>query len=153
MIDTVTFAKSTYGPLPSRFEPGTPAIAEVIGLGSAISFLQGIGLQRIAAWEASLASYLHEALSSFSTIRLIGRAPARGPIQSLTFTNAHPLDVATFLDMKGIAVRSGHMCCQPLLLSLNTPSLMRISLGLYNSFDDCNRFLNALEKVLRLIGH
>lgn len=152
MIDTVTFAKTTYGPLPSRFEAGTPAIAEVIGLGTAISFLQRIGLERIAAWENALSSYLSASLASIPHVRLIGHAPSRGPIQSIAFTNAHPLDVATFLDMKDIAVRSGHMCCQPLLLSLQTSSLMRVSFGLYNSFDDCNRFLNGLEKILRLIG-
>lgn len=151
MIDTVTFAKTTYGPLPTRFEPGTPAIAEVIAFGEALSFIHRIGLDNIAEWESSLTSYLRGKLTNMPRIQLIGNASARGPIQSFSFQEAHPLDVATFLDLRGIAVRCGHMCCQPLLKSLNTSSLMRVSFGVYNSFEDCDRFLTALEEILLLI--
>jgi cysteine desulfurase/selenocysteine lyase len=151
MIDTVTFEKTTYGMLPGRFEPGTPAIAEVIGLGEALSFLNEIGIARIAEWEISITKYLRKKLARLPEILFIGKASERGPLQSFTFKNAHPLDIATFLDMRNIAIRSGHMCCQPLLQSLNTTSLLRASIGVYNSFDDCDRLISALEEVLPLV--
>ena len=151
MIDTVSFSQATYGPLPARFEPGTPAIAEVIGFGEALLFLRKIGLHRIAQWESALTSYTREQLTTIPGLLLIGNAQQRGPLQSFSFEKAHPLDVATLLDLRGIAVRSGHMCCQPLLRTLHTSSLLRISFGLYNSYEDCDHFLYSLHDVLQMI--
>ena len=117
----------------------------------ALSFIQEIGIPRISEWEQSLTTYLRTKLAQIPEIKLIGNTSPRGPLQSFSFLKHHPLDVATLLDLRGIAVRSGHMCCQPLVRSLGASSIMRVSFALYNTFSECDQFLSALEDVLRLL--
>lgn len=152
MIDTVTLEKTTYGPLPTRFEPGTQAVAEIIAFQEALSFIQNIGLHTIFEWEHRLTTYVREKLSSIEQVHLIGNAKTRGALQSLSFTKAHPLDVATLLDTKNIAVRSGHMCGQPLLKACNETSLLRVSFGVYNTLEECDIFIEALKETLKRLG-
>lgn len=148
MVDRVTFEKTTFDVLPTRFEAGTPSIAEVIAFGESISFLQRIGIEKIAHYEKHLIDHLRQELALIPSVQLLGESEKRGPLQSMTFEHAHPLDVATLLDMKGIAVRTGHLCCQPLLSSLNLSSVLRLSLGVYNTISECDRFIQELKRVL-----
>ena len=151
MIEKVSFEKTSYGQLPIRFEAGTPAIAEVIAFGAALSFLQSIGQERIDRWEGYLTRLLRTGLQAIPEVVLIGGDGPRGALQSLSFTTGHPLDVATLLDTKGIAVRTGHLCAQPLLDYLKKPSLLRVSFGLYNTIEECHFFLQSLQEALLLL--
>ncbi len=149
MIDTVTFSSSTWAELPLKFEPGTPPIAEAIGFGAAVDYLNALSLPAIHEYETELSSYLTSRLLSISSLQLVGTALPRGPLQSFHIKGAHPLDIATLLDLEGIAVRSGHLCCQPLLARLSLTALTRASLAFYNTFDDIDRCVEALEKVVK----
>lgn len=151
MIDQVTFESTSYQPPPLRFEAGTPMIAEVIGLGSALDYLQSLDLASIHAWEMSLLEDAYKKLESLERIRLLGRSQAKGAILSFVVEGAHPLDVATLLDCKQIALRSGHMCSQPTMEVLGLSSLLRLSLGVYNSLEDVERFVEAMKSILKTI--
>jgi len=147
MIDTVTFKESSWGPLPLRFEPGTPMIAEAIGFGATCEYLNTIGFEEIQEKEDELYLYLKKRLADIGMVELLGRAKKRAPLQSFTIKGSHPLDVATLLDLKGIAVRSGHLCCQPLLKRFGLTSALRVSLGLYNTKEQLDIFVEQLQNV------
>ena len=149
MIDTVTFGTSTWAELPVKFEPGTPPIAEAIGFGAAVDYLTALSLSAIHEYEQALSSYLTASLRTIPTLQLIGTAQPRGPLQAFHIPKAHPLDIATLLDLEGIAVRSGHLCCQPLLQRLSLTAVTRASLAFYNTFDDIDRFIEALRVVAK----
>ncbi len=152
MIDTVTFQKTTYAEPPLKFEPGTPPIGEAIALGHAITYLQEEcrGMEMISAWEHELTVYLREKLAAVSPrIEFIGNAfPLRGSLQSFIVQGAHPLDVATMLDLRGVAVRSGHLCGQPVLKTYGVTSLLRASIAYYNTKEDIDIFIDALKEIL-----
>ena len=147
MIDQVTFDKTTYNALPMKFEAGTPLIAEVIGLGSALSYLTKIGLSKALEWENELLSYARSLLQNISGLKVYGTSKEKGGIISFSLEGVHPLDLATLMDFKGIAMRTGHLCAQPLLQALNQTALSRISLGLYNSRQDIDYFVESLLEV------
>jgi len=147
MIDKVEFHTHTCGQLPLKFEPGTPMIVEAIGLSCAIDYIKDI--ERKYAWEHELYAHLVKGLTAISSVELLGTAVEHGPLQSFIISGAHPLDVATLLDLKGIAVRSGHLCCQPLLKTLGRNSAIRASLSFYNTHTEIDHFLNALESVCK----
>ena len=147
MIDTVTLEGCTYGPLPLKFEPGTPIIAEAIGFGATCDYLNSIGLEKIYAWEKELQTYLKDRLFQINYVKLFGTAKRRVSLQSFIIKGVHPLDVATLLDLKGIAVRSGHLCCQPLLNKVNLTSALRVSLGVYNTKEEIETFVQELQSV------
>lgn len=151
MIETVTFNKTTYAPLPLKFEPGTPMIGEVIGLGAALRFLNEIGLDALSQHERALTKHLYAGLKALSRVILLGPENDRGALVSMYFSGAHPLDVATLLNLKGIAVRSGHLCGQPILQKFGSTAALRASIGCYTTQEDIECFLQALASVLQKI--
>src|SRR3989338_902198 len=154
MIEQVTRAKTTYAPLPEKFEGGTPPVAEVIGLGAAISYIQGIGLKNIQKQENELTAYALRALKSVSGLTLLGpsSAGARAPIFSFTIKGIHPHDIATLLDREGIAVRAGHHCAQILHESFSLDASVRASLCLYNTTQEIDRLVRALSAIIKKFG-
>lgn len=151
MIDRVTFARTTYAPPPARFEAGTPAIVEVIGLAAAIDYVASIGLDTIAAHEAALVAQTRAALAEINSVRLLGPADSAG-IVSFVVEGVHPHDVGTIFDEEGVAVRAGHHCAQPLMDALDVPATVRASFGLYNDEGDVAALLRGLARVRSIFG-
>lgn len=149
MIEQVTFEKTSYNPPPLKFEAGTPMIAEVIGLGAALTYLSGLGLRVIHEWEQELLTYATRKLQEISGLRIIGTAPEKGALISFVVDGAHALDIGTLLDLHGIAVRTGHHCAQPILHRYKANATTRISFGLYNNLEDVDVFVYALQDVLQ----
>lgn len=152
MIDKVTLGGTTYAAAPARFEAGTPAIAEVIGLGAAIDYVTSIGMDNIAAWEHELLIYATEKLSSIEGLRILGTAEGKAGIISFTMENCPPADVAMILDQMGIAVRTGHHCCQPLMARFGIEGSIRASLGLYNDKNDIDALYEGLLKAKKILS-
>jgi cysteine desulfurase / selenocysteine lyase len=151
MIDRVTFENTTYAPAPTRFEAGTPAIVEVMGLQAAIDYVEGVGLEAIHAHESDLVRQTREALRAINSITLYGPEDAAG-IVSFTMQGVHPHDIGTILDEEGVAIRAGHHCAQPLMDHLGVPATARVSFGLYNDESDVAALLRGLERVKRIFG-
>lgn len=147
MIEKVTFEKTTYNVLPMKFEAGTPMIAEVIGLGKAIDFIESIGFQKIEEHEQILLKYGTEKLLEINGLKIIGNAPLKGGIISFIIDGVHPLDVGTLLDLKNIAIRTGHLCCQPIMDHYKIPGVARVSFGIYNEKEEIDTFIKALKEV------
>lgn len=147
MIEKVTLEESSFQKPPLRFEAGTPMIAEVIGLGAALDYIEAIGRKQIEVFEHELLLYATEALQTIDHLRIIGEAREKGAIISFTIEGVHPLDLATLLDLQGFAIRSGHLCAQPLLRRFGFSSLCRISFAPFNTFEEIDRFVLALEKT------
>lgn len=149
MIDFVYEQDSTWNELPWKFEAGTPPISEAIALGKAIEYLEKIGMSAIQEHERALMSYVLPAMQEMDGIRILGSAhhSHRSGIISFTMDDIHPHDVATALDMQGIAVRAGHHCAQPLMRHLQVPATVRASFYLYNTMEEATFFLEALQKV------
>jgi cysteine desulfurase/selenocysteine lyase len=152
MIRSVTFEKTTYADLPAKFEPGTPPIAEVIGLGRSIDFLNEIGITRIQNYEDHLLAYGHEVLSSVPKLKFIGQAPLKAGILSFTLGDIHPHDIGTLVDQKGVAIRVGHHCTQPVMKRFNIPATARASLSFYNTKEDLNRLVESLCYVQKVFS-
>ncbi|MBO9713403.1 cysteine desulfurase [Sphingomonas sp.] len=151
MIDKVTFARTTYAPVPTRFEAGTPHISGVIGLHAAIDYVEGIGLDRIHAHEAALVREARDALSALNSVRLFGPEDSAG-IVSFAVEGVHPHDVATILDEGNVAIRAGHHCAQPLMEALGVPATARASFGVYNGPRDIAALVKGVERVTRIFG-
>ena len=150
MINSVTTAGFTPAELPNKFEAGTPPIAEVIGLGAAIEYLEKIGLANIHAYEQSLTQYAHECLAVIPGLRLLGPAPAqKGGIVSFTLAGVHSHDIAQVLDQQGVAVRAGHHCAMPLHTRLGINSSTRASFYFYNTPAEIDQLALALREVKR----
>jgi cysteine desulfurase/selenocysteine lyase len=147
MISSVTFAKTTYNVLPYKFEAGTPDIAGAIGLAAALDYVTALGLERIAAHEHNLVTYATEALAGVPTLRLIGTARDKASVVSFTLEGIHPHDIGTILDQEGIAIRTGHHCCQPVMDRYQVPATARASMGLYNTRDEIDALVRGLEQV------
>jgi cysteine desulfurase/selenocysteine lyase len=147
MIRTVTFARTTYNDLPYKFEAGTPDIAGAIGLGAAIEYLNGIGLDEIAAYEHELLEYGTAALDAISGVRLVGQAREKAAVLSFVIEGVHPHDVATILDRQGIAVRAGHHCAQPVMDRYGLSATSRASLAFYNTKDEIDALARGIESV------
>ena len=152
MIASVTFEKTTWSKLPHKFEAGTPAIAQAIGLGAAIGYVSALGLDQIGAHEQDLLNYGTQQLSSIEGLRLVGTAPAKASVLSFTLDCAHPHDIATVIDRAGVAVRAGHHCAQPLMARLDIPATVRASIGMYNTRADIDVLVTALGEVLEIFG-
>ncbi len=152
MIATVTFEKSTWARPPHKFEAGTPAIAQAIGLGAAIDYVTGIGLDRIAAHEQGLLNYATQQLASVPGLRIYGTAPGKAGVISFDMDCAHAHDLSTVVDRAGVAVRAGHHCAQPLMARLGVVATARASLGLYNNRADIDALVSALGDVRELFG-
>ncbi|MCU5781358.1 cysteine sulfinate desulfinase [Alcanivorax balearicus MACL04] len=147
MIEVVTFEKSTWNQLPYKFEPGTPNIAGVVGLGAAIRWLQGQARDALARHERALLSAAHEQAEAFPGLKIIGNAATKVSVLSFLLDGAHPADVGVLLDKQGVAVRTGHHCCMPLMDSLGIPGTVRASFSIYNTLDEVDVLFQALHKV------
>jgi cysteine desulfurase/selenocysteine lyase len=152
MISSVTFAKTTYNVLPHKFEAGTPNIAGVIGFGSAIDYVNRLGLEAIAAYEGGLVAKLTEALADIPGIQLIGRAKNRAGAVSFVMEGVHPHDIGTILDQEGIAIRTGHHCTQPLMDRFGVPATARAALAFYNTSEEIDALVEGLYKVKEVFG-
>jgi cysteine desulfurase/selenocysteine lyase len=152
MIKAVACGEITYGDPPHRFEAGTPAIVEAIGLGAAVRFMMQLGRDNIRAHEAKLSAYAHERLGAMNSVRIIGTARDKGPILSFEMNGAHAHDVATVIDRDGVAVRAGTHCAMPLLDRFGATSTCRASFGLYNTMDEVDQLAESLQKAARLFS-
>jgi cysteine desulfurase / selenocysteine lyase len=155
MIDVVELEHSTWARPPHKFEAGTPDIAGVIGLGAAVGFLAGIGMDAVHAHEVSLMHYAMERLRDIPDLVIYGpQDPAeRAGVVSFTLADIHPHDLATILDSEGVAIRAGHHCCQPLMRCLGVSSTARASFGLYNTPAEIDRLVDALHGARTLFGY
>ena len=151
MIDRVSFSGTTYAPAPARFEAGTPAIVEVLGLHAAIDYVAAIGIEAISAHENALVKAAREALSSINSITLFGPDDAAG-IVSFAMQGVHPHDIGTILDEEGVAIRAGHHCAQPLMEHLGVPATARASFGIYNDEGDVAALIRGMARVQRIFG-
>lgn len=151
MIESVSFAKTTYNVLPFKFEAGTPMIAEVMGLGAAIDYIQSIGIEAIQRWEHELLIYATAQMEQIHGLRIIGQAPQKGALISFTIEGIHPLDIGTFLDLRGIAVRTGHHCAQPVMSFFNVPATTRASFACYNTKEEVDVFVSSLQNAVRIL--
>ncbi|MCD6024380.1 MAG: sufS [Fibrobacteria bacterium] len=147
MIRQVTFEKTTYQNPPHRFEAGTPSIAEVVGLGAAVDWLQSVGLDKIQAHEHALLQYGTRLLSQIPGLTLIGTAPEKAGVLGFVLEGIHPHDIGTMLDMDGIAIRAGHHCAQPVMARFNVPATARASLGPYNTEADLDALAAGIRKI------
>jgi cysteine desulfurase/selenocysteine lyase len=147
MISTVSFERSTWAAVPNKFEAGTPAIIEAIGLGAAIRYVQEIGFDALEAHEAALTEHALARLASVRGARVYGTAQDRGGVVSFTVEGAHPHDIATLLDLSGIAVRAGHHCAEPLMGRLGVAGTARASFALYTTLEEIDFFADTLERV------
>jgi cysteine desulfurase/selenocysteine lyase len=151
MIDKVTFEKTSFAPPPARFEPGTPHVVGVLGLAAAIDYVEGIGLEAIAAHEAALVRDTRAALRALNSVRLFGPEDAAG-IVSFAIEGVHPHDVGTILDESRVAIRAGHHCAQPLMAHLRVDATARASFGVYNGLRDVEALVRGIERVRRIFG-
>jgi cysteine desulfurase/selenocysteine lyase len=152
MIRSVTFEKTTYNDLPYKFEAGTPHISGAIGLGAALDYLSGLGIDRVTAQEHDLLAYGTRLLTSIPGLRMIGTAREKTGVLSFVLEGIHPHDVGTVLDRLGIAVRTGHHCAQPVMARFGVPATTRASLALYNTTADLNALANGIQRVLELFN-
>jgi cysteine desulfurase/selenocysteine lyase len=152
MILSVTFEKTLYNVIPFKFEAGTPHIAGVIGLGAAIDYLDGVGLDRIAAYESGLLAYATETVSAVPGVRLIGTAKEKASIVTFVLEGVHAHDIGTILDQEGIAIRTGHHCAQPVLQRFGVPATARASLAFYNTRGEIDALVRGIRKVTELFG-
>ena len=152
MIRTVTFEKTTFTGLPEKFEAGTPAIATSIAIGAAIDYLNEIGMENIAEYEHELLEYATKKLSAIEGVRIIGTAKEKASVISFTIENVHPHDIGTILDQQGIAIRAGHHCAQPLMKFFDVPATARASFAFYNTKEEIDKTVSALQKVVEVFG-
>jgi cysteine desulfurase/selenocysteine lyase len=147
MIEVVEVDRVTYAKTPHKFEAGTPAIVEAVGLGAALSFLMQIGRDRIARHEAEIGAYAAEKLADVPGLTIHGTAKSKGAIVSFTMDGLHPHDVATIIDRSGIAVRAGHHCAQPLMERLGVTATCRASFAMYNTKQEVDALAAALRRA------
>jgi cysteine desulfurase/selenocysteine lyase len=152
MIRTVTFEKSTYAGLPHKFEAGTPSIAEVIGLGAAIDYLNSIGMEAIAAHEAELLVYATQEALKIDGLKIIGEAKEKGAILSFTLGKIHPHDIGTMLDSLGIAIRAGHHCAMPVMDFYKVPATARASFAMYNTKAEIDVLILGIKNLIEMFG-
>lgn len=152
MIDKVTFDESTYDDPPHRFEAGTPPIAQVMGLGAALEWIEEIGRPVIAAHEHALLRYATKAIKELPGVRIVGTAPMKAGILAFTLEGIHPFDIGTLLDEQGIAIRVGHHCAQPVMEHYQVPATARASFGPYNHEGDIDALIEGLKKVQRMMA-
>ncbi len=151
MIEKVTLEGAVYAEPPSRFEAGTPAIAEVIGLGAAVDYLMSVGMDKVGAWEENLHLYAREELMEIEGLKIYGHQPEKAAIISFTLEGCPASDVAMILDQMGIAVRTGHHCCMPLMRHLGVDGTVRASMGMYSDHSDIDSLVFGLEKACNIL--
>ncbi|MDX1352352.1 MAG: cysteine desulfurase [Thiomicrorhabdus sp.] len=151
MIYSVTFDKTEYNVLPYKFEAGTPHISGAIGLAAAVDFLNEVGLENIASYEAELLAYATEKLSEIDGLQIIGQAEHKGGVVSFIIEGVHPHDMATLMDQDGIAVRASHHCAMPVMQHFNVPATIRASFGVYNNFADIDRLVSSIQEAKEML--
>jgi cysteine desulfurase/selenocysteine lyase len=152
MIASVTLERSTWAPVPAKFEAGTPMIAEVIGLGAAIDYLNALGLPTIAAWEHELLASATERVQEIEGLRLVGTAREKASVLSFVVDGVHPHDVGTVLDDEGVAIRAGHHCAQPVMQHFGVPATVRASFAAYNTLEEIDVLVRGLRRVRKVFG-
>ncbi|NPD85621.1 cysteine desulfurase [Lentimicrobium sp. L6] len=152
MIDKVTFEKTTFNELPYKFEPGTPNVDGMIGLESSIHFLQTLGIENIKKAEDELLAYGTEKLSAIKGLKIIGTADKKASVISFLLDNIHPFDAGTIIDHMGVAVRTGNHCAQPIMDKIGIPGTIRASISIYNTKEDINRLVEAIEKTQEMFA-
>jgi cysteine desulfurase/selenocysteine lyase len=152
MIAKVTFEKTTYNELPFKFEAGTPHIAGAIGLGKAFEFLNGLDMDTILTYEMELEAYAQDLLQTFEGLEVIGTAKKKTSVVSFSMEKIHPFDIGTLLDKQGIAVRTGHHCTQPLMDFYKIPGTTRASFAFYNTKEEIDIFIAALERSISMLS-
>lgn len=152
MIKEVSFEHTTFNEVPYKFEAGTPNIAGFVGLGAALDYLEGVGMAAIRAREAELLAHLTEELNRIEGLRIFGTAPDKAAVVSFLIEGAHAHDLATLLDLEGVAVRSGQHCAHPLLQYFGVAATLRASLAFYNTHEEIEHFVAALHKARALLG-
>ncbi|MBX7060955.1 MAG: cysteine desulfurase [Pyrinomonadaceae bacterium] len=152
MIRTVSFEKTTYAPIPEKFEAGTPGIAAGIGLGAAIDYLNAVDFNAAAEYEHSLLEYATARLSDIPEVRIIGTAADKASVLSFTIEGIHPHDIGTILDQQGIAVRAGHHCAQPVMQFFDVPATARASFAFYNTKEEVDKLADAIQKVIEVFA-
>jgi cysteine desulfurase/selenocysteine lyase len=152
MIASVTFAKTTYAPLPMKFEAGTPNIEGAVGIGAAVDYLQHLDWQSVAEYERDLLTYTEGRLSEIPGVRLVGTAAEKVSVVSFVLDGVHPHDIGTIADQEGVAIRTGHHCTQPVMDFFKIPATARASLAFYNTRDDVDRLAAAVWKARELFG-
>jgi cysteine desulfurase/selenocysteine lyase len=152
MIESVTLERSTWAALPSKFEAGTPMIAQVLGLGAALDYIDEIGLTAIAGWEQELLSYATDAVADVPGSRIIGTAREKASVLSFVLDQVHPHDIGTILDMEGVAIRAGHHCAQPTMRHFGVPATARASFAFYNTRDEIDGLAAGLRTVRRMFA-
>jgi len=152
MIASVTLERSTWAAIPSKFEAGTPPIAEVIGLGAAIEYIEAIGLEAIAAWEGELLQCATDRVAAVEGVRLVGTAREKASVLSFVVDGVHPHDVGAILDDEGVAVRAGHHCAQPVMERLGVPATARASFAFYNTFQEIDALVRGIRRVRQVFG-
>jgi len=151
MIKTVSFDGSTFADIPHKFEAGTPAIAEVIALGRALEWVQGIGLDAIGQWEQTLLRQATRDISKIDGLRILGTAPQKAGVLSFVVEGAHSQDIGLLIDQLGIAIRTGHHCAQPLLNHFGVDATCRASFAAYNTREEVDTFIVALNRVIGML--
>jgi cysteine desulfurase / selenocysteine lyase len=152
MIASVTLERSTWAPVPAKFEAGTPMIAEVIGLGAAVDYLSAVGLTAVAAWEHELLAVASQRVGDIEGVRLVGTAPAKASVLSFVMEGVHPHDIGTVLDDEGIAIRAGHHCAQPVMQRFGVPATARASFAAYNTLEEVDALVRGLRRVRQVFG-
>jgi cysteine desulfurase/selenocysteine lyase len=151
MIASVSFEKTSYAEIPYKFEAGTPDIAGAVGLGAAIAYLEATGLDQIAQHEHNLLTYATAELSGVPGLTIIGTAPAKAGVVSFVMDGVHPHDIGTIVDAEGIAIRTGHHCAQPVMTRFGVPATARASFGLYNTREEIDLLVSALDRVIEVM--
>jgi cysteine desulfurase / selenocysteine lyase len=152
MIASVTFEKTVYNRLPYKFEAGTPNIADTIGLGAAVEYLEQLGLEEIERHEHDLLAYATRQVGAIQGINIVGTAKEKAGVLSFTIDGIHPHDIGTILDSEGIAVRTGHHCAQPVMQRFGIPATARASFGLYNTREEVDALVAGIHKVIEVLG-
>jgi cysteine desulfurase/selenocysteine lyase len=150
MILSVSFEGTTFNQVPYKFEAGTPNIAGAVGLGAALDYVRSHGLEQIAAWEHELLQYATGRLLTLPGLRMIGTSPQKASVLSFVLDGVHPHDIGTIVDREGVAIRTGHHCAQPVMTRFGVPATARASLGLYNTREDVDALIDALEEVIEV---
>ncbi len=152
MIRTVSFEKTTFAPIPEKFEAGTPAIANAIGLGAAIDYINGLDFEAAAAYELELLEYATKRLADIPEVTIIGTAAEKASVLSFTIDGIHPHDIGTILDQQGIAIRAGHHCAQPVMKFFDVPATARASFAFYNTREEVDKLADAIQKVIEVFA-
>lgn len=150
MIGKVTFEKTTYNELPFKFEAGTPDYVGVMAMTEALNYVEGLGIENIAAHETELLQYTTEKIKTIPGVEIYGNSSHKSGVISFNVEGIHPYDIGMLLDKQGVAVRTGHLCAQPLMDILGIPGVVRASFALYNTKAECDKFISALQRAIEI---